>query len=464
MSTRTDRKAVTAGLLAALFVGALDATVVSTAMPRIEQELGGLSLMSWVFSVYTLTTCLATPIFGKLADLFGRKIVFAIGLVLFAVGSVLCGAAGSMVALILFRAVQGIGAGALNPVTFTIIGDLYPGEERGRMQGLFASVWSVAGLLGPLVGGYFVDQVSWRWIFFVNVPVGVVSFLLVCGFLHERFEKKRNAVDYAGAVTLTVGLTALLFALLSGGETYAWNSPQLVLLFAVTAAAGMLFVRIERKAPEPLIPLSLFRSRVMNICNALGFLGFCISTGVTIYAPLWIQSLMDKSATVSGLIVMPMSIFWPIASNLAGRLMYRLGSKTIVTTGSIVLIAGTAWLLALRLDSPTVYWTGILSVIGFGMGCLTTPATVLIQSAVGWGLRGVATSTNALMRTLGQTVGVAVFGTLFNSFLVTHAKPELARGMHAVFIVLFAIAAATLIVVAMLPAHRRIMEQQAQET
>jgi EmrB/QacA subfamily drug resistance transporter len=464
MSTRTDRKAVTAGLLAALFVGALDATVVSTAMPRIEQELGGLSLMSWVFSVYTLTTCLATPIFGKLADLFGRKIVFAIGLVLFAAGSVLCGAAGSMVALILFRAVQGIGAGALNPVTFTIIGDLYPGEERGRMQGLFASVWSVAGLLGPLVGGYFVDQVSWRWIFFVNVPVGVVSFLLVCGFLHERFEKKRNAVDYAGAVTLTVGLTALLFALLSGGETYAWNSPQLVLLFAVTAAAGMLFVRIERKAPEPLIPLSLFRSRVMNICNALGFLGFCISTGVTIYAPLWIQSLMDKSATVSGLIVMPMSIFWPIASNLAGRLMYRLGSKTIVTTGSIVLIAGTAWLLALRLDSPTVYWTGILSVIGFGMGCLTTPATVLIQSAVGWGLRGVATSTNALMRTLGQTVGVAVFGTLFNSFLVTHAKPELARGMHAVFIVLFAIAAATLIVVAMLPAHRRIMEQQAQET
>ncbi|CAG7643689.1 Multidrug resistance protein 3 [Paenibacillus solanacearum] len=457
---QTNRKMVTLGLLAALFIGALDVTVVSTAMPHIINDLSGLSLVSWVFSIYTLTTCVATPIFGKLTDLFGRRSVFTIGLILFVLGSILCGAAQSMTALIWFRALQGIGAGALTPVTFTIIGDLYPGEQRGKMQGVFASVWSVAGLLGPLVGGYFVDYVNWRWIFYMNIPIGIVSFFLVFVFLREQFEKKAKSIDYGGAAAFTIGISALLYALLSGGERYPWTSATILGLFVVAAAALILFVWIEKHAKEPMIPLSIFRNRVMNVSNISGFLAFSVSTGTSIYAPMWIQTLLGFSATASGLMVMPMSIAWPVAANLAGRYMYRIGAKKIVIFGALVVLLGGVWLTALTLQSPYWFLVGILTVIGFGMGCVSTPATVLVQSVVGWQQRGVATAANSLMRSLGQTVGVAVFGTLFNSYLVEHTPAEIAGGIHAVFLAIFIIAVLNTVAVCFLPAQRQIVEMQ----
>ncbi|MEK8129531.1 MDR family MFS transporter [Paenibacillus filicis] len=456
----TNRKMVTLGLLAALFIGALDVTVVSTATPHMVEELSGLGMITWVFSIYTLTTCVATPIFGKLTDLYGRKSVFITGLIVFVLASVLCGMAESMTGLIWFRALQGIGAGALTPVTFTIIGDLYPGEQRGKMQGLFASVWSVAGLLGPLVGGYFVDYLSWRWIFYMNIPIGIVSLIMVFGFLHERFEKKRKRIDYAGAIAFTLGISAMLYALLSGGESLPWSSPVIWILFVVALAALLAFIAIEKRAEEPMIPLALFQSGVMNVSNLSGFLAFSISTGTTIYAPMWIQTLLGYTATKSGLMVMSMSLAWPIASNLAGKLMYRLGAKRFIVFGSLLVLLGSLWLMSLRIESPFWSITAILTVIGFGMGCLSTPQTVLIQSVVGWEMRGVATATNSLMRSLGQTVGVAIFGVLFNSHLIMHTKAELAGGMQAVFVAIFVIAMLNMIAVVFLPSARKIAELQ----
>jgi EmrB/QacA subfamily drug resistance transporter len=461
MAKQTNRKIVTIGLLAALFVGALDATVVSTAMPRIVTELNGLSLISWVFSVYTLTMCVATPIFGKLADLFGRRAVFAFGLGLFVIGSILCGSAATMPQLIWYRALQGIGAGALTPVTFTIIGDLYPGEQRGKVQGLFASVWSVAGLLGPLVGGYFVDALSWRGIFYMNLPVGIIAFILVFGFLREHFEKKAKSIDYLGAVTFSIAITSLLFALLSGGVTYAWDSAVILALFAVAVVFLGLFLWIESRAKEPMLPLSMLRSRSLAVPYSMSFLGFCVTSGVSIYASMWIQTLLGHSATNSGLTLMPMSIAWPIAANLSGRYMFKLGAKAFLTVGAFIVVVGAVWLATMQISSPYWYFIFILIIIGFGMGCTTTPNMVTIQNSVGWQMRGVATATNSFMNTFGQTVGIAVFGTLFNSAMTDKSPAQLAHGMHLVFVAILIFAVVNFLVTGLLPAAKRAPEQQA---
>ena len=462
MSKPTNINMVTAGLLAALFIGALDVTVVATAMPKITEELHGMSLISWVFSIYTLATCVTTPIFGKLTDLFGRKMVFTLGVVVFVLGSILCGVASSMTALVLFRAVQGIGAGALNPVCFTIVGDIFPGEKRARMMGVFGSVWSVAGLLGPLVGGYFVDQVDWRWIFYINVPIGAIALLLVVPFLHESFERKAKKIDYLGAATFTIALSALMYALLSGGVDYAWDSEIITALFAAAVLFLLLFLWIESRAAEPMMPLSIFKIRVLNVVNISGFLAFSITTGMTIYAPIWIQSVLGHSATSSGFTVMPMSLAWPLASVIVGRIMYRAGIKASVVFGSAVVLAASGWLVALDVSSPYASWVGVMVVFGFGMGFVSTPQTVVVQSVVGWEMRGVANASNALMRSLGQTVGVAVFGMIFNRYVMSDTAPvtDLAAGMHAIFILLAAIAAANLLVMLFLPSHSKVMAAQ----
>lgn len=461
MGPKTNVIMVVAGLLAAMFIGALDATVVATATPHIITDLHGQNLFSWVFAVYTLTTCVATPIFGKLADLFGRKAVFAVGIGLFVLGSILCGAAQSMPELIWFRALQGFGAGALAPVCFTIIGDLFSGKQRGKMMGIFSSVWSVAGLLGPLIGGYFVDQVSWRWIFYINVPIGAAALLLVVLFLQQPIERRTKKIDYLGALTFTVSFSTLLYALLSGGAEHSWNSPLIVGLFMASAVFLMLFLWIEKHADEPMIPLSIFRIRVLNVTNISGFLTFSITTGLTVYTPIWIQSVLGNSATSSGLIVMPMSLAWPLAANIAGRLMYRVGVKTSIVFGSALVVAGSVWLIALQMNSPYVFWIGILILIGLGMGFVATPSTVVVQSVVGWEQRGVANASSMLFRSLGQTVGIAVFGTIYNQHVTSlSSRSELAAGMHAVFLLLLGIAVANMLAVMLLPKRRNMMAQQ----
>ncbi|CAM4355482.1 MAG: MDR family MFS transporter [Paenibacillus macerans] len=461
MASKTNVNMVVAGLLAAMFIGALDATVVATATPHMIKDLHGETLFSWVFAIYTLTTCVATPIFGKLADLFGRKPVFAAGIGLFVLGSILCGAAQSMTGLIGFRALQGFGAGALAPVCFTVIGDLFSGKQRGKMMGVFSSVWSVAGLLGPLIGGYFVDQVSWRWIFYINVPIGIIALLLVVVFLHQPIERQAKKIDYLGAIMFTIAFSALLYALLSGGSRHTWDSPVIVGLFAASAVCFMLFLWIEKRAEEPMIPLSIFRIRVLNVTNVSGFLTFSITTGLTVYSPIWIQSVLGNSATSSGLIAMPMSLAWPLASNIAGRLMYRVGVKASIVFGSSLVMAGSIWLIALQMNSPYVFWIGILVLIGLGMGFVATPSTVVVQSVVGWEKRGVANASSMLARALGQTVGIAVFGMIYNQYVtIIGSKTELTAGMHAVFLLMLGIAIANLLAVSFLPKHRQVMAQQ----
>lgn len=496
----TNRRMVTVAMMVAMFLVAIDVTVVSTAMPHIVRQLKGLSLYSWVFAIYTLTTSVTTPIYGKLADLFGRKVIFCIGVVLFVLGSILSGASQNMTELVWFRAFQGIGAGAVMPVTFTIIGDLFPGEQRARMQGVFSAVWGVAGLLGPLVGGLFVDNISWRWIFYINVPVGAVSLVLVLMFLHETFERKSKRIDYLGAAVFTIGVSALLYALLNGGSKFAWGSGAIVGLFIAAAVAILLFIWIESKVAEPMLPLSLFALPVITVSNIVTFLVSVVLIGTNVYLPMWIQSILGHSATSSGLTLMPMSIAWPLGATLAGRWLYRVGAKRTFVIGSILVVLSGAWLLAIELNSPYWYFVGIMIVMGYGMGWVVTPATVMIQTSVGWEMRGAATGSNQLARSLGQTIGVTIFGSLFNSDVAKYAASHpsagvsqgqldglldevsgggalsanlsasvhtfisdtLAYALHHIFIWMFAVSALSFLLSWCLPTHKRLMEQQKQ--
>jgi len=456
MEKTTQRKMVTIAMLVSILLVAIDTTIITTAMPHIVQQLSGLNLLSWVFAIYLLTSSVTTPIYGKLADLFGRKSIFLFGIMLFVIGSMVSGMAQTMYQLILFRGFQGLGAGAVMPLTFIIIADLYPGEERAKMQGVFSSVWGIAGLLGPLVGGLFVDHISWRWIFYINVPIGIVAILLVLSFFHEpTIEKTKKTIDYWGAALFTISMGSLLFALISGGQLYAWNSVEIISLFIVAVVLLIIFLFVESMVKEPMLPLSLFKIPVIAVSNAVVASGVLI--GVNVYLPIWIQTLLGHSATSSGLTLMPMSFAWPLASTLAGQFMYKIGSKTTAVFGAVLIMAGSAWLLLVHTGSPYWYFVGIMIVIGFGMGCSFTPLTVLVQSAVGWNLRGAATASNTFSRSLGQTVGVAVLGTVFNNTLNQNG---LAQGLHVVFILVFAISIVTLLVSSLLPSHRSIIAHQ----
>ncbi|WP_027724557.1 MDR family MFS transporter [Tuberibacillus calidus] len=496
MIKETNRKMVTVAMLVAILLVAIDVTVVSTAMPEIVKDLSGLSLISWVFAIYTLTTAVTTPIYGKLADLFGRKKVFIFGVILFVLGSMLSGASQTMNQLIWFRAFQGIGAGAVMPITFTIIGDLFPGEQRAKMQGLFSAVWGVAGLLGPLVGGFFVDQISWRWIFYINLPIGVISLVLILVFFHETLENKaKRKIDYLGALVFTVGISALLYALLNGGQKgYAWDSPIIISLFAISIIFVIVFILIESKTSEPMLPLALFTIPTIVVSNLIGFLSSFVLIGVNVYLPMWIQVILGHSATSSGLTLMPMSIAWPIGATFAGRYMYKIGAKFTAVIGSFLILAGGCWLLALTLESPYWYFVGLMVVIGLGMGYATTPTTVIVQAAVGWRMRGAATASTNFMRSMGQTVGVAVYGTIFNNAIthsihsqaaegrklkgdfndllnadvlkhlpdsvISYIQKVLANGLHHVFWAMFIFALLNMAAVIFLPSHKKILEQQ----
>ncbi|MGE5370704.1 MAG: MDR family MFS transporter [Solirubrobacterales bacterium] len=497
MEKQTKRQMVTIAMMLSILLVALDTTIVTTAMPSIVKQLSGLKLISWVFAIYLLITSVTAPIYGKLADLFGRKKIYIFGVVLFVVGSMVSGMAQTMTQLILFRAFQGLGAGAVMPLTFTIIGDLFPGEQRAKMQGLFSSIWGIAGLLGPLAGGLFVDNISWRWIFFINVPVGLLAIFLVFAFLHEtQVDETKKIVDYKGALLFTVSMGSLIYALISGGERYAWNSAAIIGLFAIAAVFLVLFVQVEKKAEEPMLPLTLFEIPVISEAYIIGFVSSCVLIGVSVYLPIWIQILLGHSATSSGLTLMPMSIAWPVASALAGRWMYRIGSKTTAIIGTVAIAAGSFWLLFVQTNSPYWYLVGIMIVIGFGMGFCSTPLTVLIQSAVGWNMRGAATAGNTFARTIGQTVGVAVFGSVFNSslnrYMQTHLNGSWAGGnlkqvlsygasanlppnvlhqlhngmahsLHIIFIMIFVTGIVTLLASTALPSHSVVMARQSEE-
>ena len=407
---QTHRPLVLAALVVAMFMAAIEATIVATALPSITAKLGGLALYSWVFSAFLLMQAVTIPIYGKLSDLYGRKPVFIAGILIFLVGSALCGMAWSMPALVAFRFIQGIGAGAVQPLATTLIGDLYALEERGRVQGYMAGVWGISAIVGPLAGALIVQHTSWAWVFWVNLPFGVVSIALASLFLHERVEPKKPAIDFAGAGLILVGLVSLMLALTQGGH---WGIAAALSLLAFAAAAMWLFVRQERRAPDPVMHLELWGNHLIALANAATLCSGIAMIGVISFLPAYVQGVLGKSALVAGFTVCAMSVGWPAASVATGHLLLRVGTRRLARIGGSTLFIGSL-IIALAVErGPIVAGLGSF-VMGAGLGVLNTTFVVAIQSSVGWSQRGVATASNVLMRILGNALGAAVFGGVLN--------------------------------------------------
>ena len=424
------RGLVVAALMLAIGLAAIDATIVATAIPQIVGDLGGFSKFPWLFSIYLLAQAVFVPIYGRLSDVFGRKPVLLFGIGVFLVGSVLCGLAWSMVMLIVFRGVQGVGAGAIIPMTTTIVGDLYEPAQRGRIQGYVASVWGVSSLVGPLLGGLFAEYWTWRGIFFINIPLGLAAVVMLQLHLHERVEPRRHRIDVAGATVLTVGLSALILALLEGGVGWAWLSVPSISLLVAAGVLLIVFVRVERRVAEPILPPWIFQRRILIAANLVGLAIGAILIGQTSYVPTYAQGVVGVGAVLAGFAMASMTIGWPLAATYAPRLYMRIDFRPTAILGGLFTLAGCL-LLALLVQEDSGLWRVAVAsfVLGIGMGFASVATVVAIQSVVGWDRRGVVTGSNMFIRTLGSAVGIAVFGSIANSILADrfrHPPAELA--------------------------------------
>jgi EmrB/QacA subfamily drug resistance transporter len=430
---QTNRRVVVVAVMLGTFLAALDTSIVGTAMPTVIGQLGGMSLYSWVFSAYLLTSTTTVPLYGRLADLYGRKPLFIAAAGIFLLGSMLCGAAQSMPQLVAFRALQGLGAGGIIPVTLTIVGDLFDVEERARMQGLFSAVWGTSAVAGPTVGGFIVDYVDWRWVFYINLPFGIAATILFWLFLNEQVERKRHAIDYAGTVSLTLGVTALLVALLEVGEGRAWTDPIVVGSLALAVVLLVFFVRTEQRAAEPILPLHLFRTRVIGAAFLAGILVGGAMFGVTSYLPLYVQGVLLGTAVTAGMVVAPNSIGWSLASILSGRIILRFGYRTAVVAGLTAIVLASVVLQLVPHGNSL--WLAVVAAgtFGIGMGLSATAFIIAAQNAVGWAERGIATASITFSRTIGGAIGVAALGTVLSASMATRlsALPESARDVNA---------------------------------
>lgn len=394
----------------AMFMAAIEGTIVATSMPGIASALGGMSLYSWVFSSFLLMQAVTVPVYGKLSDLFGRKRVFIAGIVIFLAGSVLCGFAWSMPSLVAFRFLQGFGAGAVQPMALTLVGDLYAVEERGRSQGYIGSVWGISSIIGPLAGALIVEHLHWSWIFWINLPFGLLSIVLVSRFLHENITPSSPSIDYRGAGWLFVGLSALMLALTHGAD---WGMLVLAGLVGSAIASGAMFLRQERIAPDPLVHLELWRTRLISLSNAATLTGGVTMIGLISLLPIFVQGVLGGSALVAGFALCVMSIGWPIASAVAGRKLVHLGTRRLARFGGVALLTG-AFIIAVSAGTgPLAAGLGSL-VVGVGLGVLNTTFIVSVQASVPWAMRGAATASNLLMRILGSALGAAIFGGMLN--------------------------------------------------
>ena len=394
---------------------AIDVTILGTAVPSLVRDLGGFSQFPWLFSIYLLAQAVSVPIYGKLADLFGRKPVMLTGITLFVLGSVLCGAAWSMPALIVFRAIQGLGAGAVLPMSMTIVGDLYTLEERAKVQGYIASVWGMSSVVGPTLGGVFSDYLSWRWIFFVNVPIGIAAAVTLWRRFDERVERKRHRIDYPGAALLAVGGSLLILGLLEGGIHWAWDSPTSIGVFSGAAVLLVLFGFVERRASEPILPLWVFEHRILNGTNAASLVVGVLLIGLVSYVPLYAQGVLGSSALIGGFAVATMTVGWPISAGFSGRFYLRIGFRDTGFIGAVLVLLGTGLLLAVNTDSSVLHLAVASFFVGLGLGLIASPTLVAAQSSVGWETRGVVTGTNMFARSVGSAVGIAVFGAVANA-------------------------------------------------
>ncbi|GGB54501.1 MFS transporter [Oceanisphaera marina] len=412
-----NRPWILAALMLFMMMAAMDVTIVSTAVPQIVTALGDFSLFTWVFSIYLLTQTVTIPIYGKLADIYGRKPILLGGGLLFLLGSAACAAAWNMPSLIAFRGLQGLGAGAIMATVNTLAGDLYSLEERGRVQGFLSSVWGMAAISGPMLGGAFVEYVSWHWIFLVNLPIGALAVAVLWVFLHEPQTHKRRQIDYLGSVTILAGVGTLIFALMQGGTAWPWLSVTSIGVFMLAALLLMLAVWTQRRAADPVMPGWLWRNRGLACANlSMIGMGFIVMVP-SAYLPTFAQSVFQVNAITAGLVLAAMSIGWPLASSFSARLYLRIGFRNTAVIGSLLVCVATGSFLLLSYQVSIWVIVAGQIVLGAGFGLLSTPMLVGAQSSVDWHQRGVVTGANMFSRFLGQSLGVAVFGTLFNAGL-----------------------------------------------
>ncbi|MGW8267195.1 MAG: MDR family MFS transporter [Longimicrobiales bacterium] len=424
MEPGRHRRLVTAGLVLAMFLAALEATAVGTAMPTVVADLGGVSRYSWVFSAYLLAATTTVPMYGKLADLFGRRLIFTISISLFLLGSTLCGTAQTFTQLILFRAIQGLGAGGVMPVSITLVGDIYTLEERGRMQGLFSAVWATSSLVGPAAGGLITDLLDWRWVFYINVPIGIAAVFLLRAFLKEEGERRVHSLDYLGTISLTLSVALLLLALLEGPEQWGWMNARTVGMIAASMAGIALFLWQEGRAPEPMLPLELFRIRVIAVASLGGLLMGTLMYVAAAFVPMFTQGVLGGTAIDAGMTLAPMSIGWPIASTTSGWLLMRFGYRPFILAGAAFGILGCLLLAAADPGSGKGPVMVAMFFLGMGLGFTSTPYLLAVQNAVPWNRRGVATSSVQFFRSIGGAIAVAALGAVLNAHLASQLGRE----------------------------------------
>jgi EmrB/QacA subfamily drug resistance transporter len=447
---RSERGPILISLMVTTGLVAIDATVLATAVPSIVEDLGGFSQFPWLFSIYLLAQAVSVPIYSKLSDMVGRKPIILIGIGLFLLGSILCGFAWSMPALIAFRAVQGLGAGAVQPMSITIVGDIYTVAERAKTQGYLASVWAVSSVLGPTLGGIFSQLGIWRWVFFINIPLGLLAAFLLVRHFHEQFERRKHRVDYAGAALLAVSMTLLILAVLGGGQYWAWNSWQSIGAFTIGGLLLIAFVLVERRAAEPVLPLWVFTRPLLLTTTLIGLGIGAVLIGLTSFVPTYLEGSLGVAPIVAGLALAALTLGWPLAATFSGKLFYlRFGFRTTTLIGLTLVVLGAAG-LAIVGHLPSVVLVAIFCFfIGIGMGLSAIPSLIAAQTSVPWHERGVVTGANMFARSIGSAVGVAIFGALANAVFGQGASIEdldpsvVVAGSSIVFIAVAVAALAT---------------------
>ncbi len=412
---RSERGPILASLMLATSLVALDSTIVATAVPSIVADLGGFSQFPWLFSVYLLAQAVSVPIYGKLADIVGRKPIMLVGIGLFLVGSIFCAAAWNMTALIVFRAVQGLGAGAVQPMSITIAGDIYSLAERAKAQGYLASVWAISAVVGPTLGGVFSEWLTWRWLFIINIPLCLLAGWMLVRRFQEKVQRVTHRIDYLGAVTLTVGASLLILGLLEGGQAWAWTSAPSLVVLGGGAVLIAIFLVVQRRAAEPVLPLWVFSRRVLVASAVIATLVGAVLLGLTTYVPTFVQAVLGTGPLVAGFALATLTIGWPISATLSGRLYLRLGFRTTAVIGATLAVLGSVSTIWLGASSAVWQVAASCFVVGLGMGLIASPTLIAAQSSVGWSERGVVTATNLFARSIGSAVGVAAFGALANA-------------------------------------------------
>jgi len=419
-SKKTNRAVVLASVLLAIFIAAIEGTIVATAIPSIVGDLGGFSLFSWVFSSFLLAQAVTIPIYGKLADLYGRKPVFTFGIIVFLIGSVLCGLAKTMNMLIVFRMLQGIGAGAVQPIATTIIGDVFSQSERARIQGYISSVWGVSSIIGPALGAFFVQYVHWAWIFWVNVPIGILAVAGIWFFLGETVHKQQHTIDYIGSALIFISVSALMIVFIQAGTVWSWSSAPVLLLLGLSIVGFYLFILQERHTAEPIMPLEIWSDSLLVVSNLATLTTGIVLIGISSFLPTYIQGVMGKSPIISGFVLAFMTMGWVIGATLAGRIMFKFGFRRIAIVGGFWILVGSMFLITMGPERGWL-WAGVGSLlIGIGMGFARTVFIVGIQDSVEWQMRGVATASNMFMNILGNTMGAALLGGVLNTKLTSY--------------------------------------------